>query len=72
MDDILAYEMDLDFETQYLCRDCGAEAQRGWDYFEGVVLIPITDPAKLPEGPSGLGYECDGPFCGKQRLPVSR
>ena len=76
MNNILAYQIDLPnqfgFEPQYLCVDCGAEDNRDWDYFDGVDLIPITDAAKLPEGPHPrLGYECDGPFCHGQRLPVA-
>ena len=71
--DVLAYQIDLPdiYDPQYLCVDCGREADNDWDYFDGVTLIPITDAAKLPEGPHpALGYECDGPFCSGQRLPV--
>lgn len=65
----LAYRVDGEgLKPEYICVDCYEDGLVD-DWYEGMQLTQITDPNELPEGPSGLGRECDSPFC-EERLPT--
>lgn len=66
---ILAYRVDdpedRTCESEVICVDCYDDGL-GDDWYEGLRLTPITDPREIPEGSSGLAWECASPFCETQ------
>ena len=68
---IMAYRVDHPeddrWEPEYICVRCYEDGSGG-DWYEDFEITAITDPAEMPDGPSGLGRECDSPFC-EDRLP---